>query len=311
MTISRSILLAALAALGLAGLPACKTAAPAPGAPAAGAGAAPEAGAAADPLAGVDLDDLTPEQRAIVRDWASRAFCYCGCPHTVTSCLRTHQPCKHAARMTRLAARLVAAGAGPSALPGLVDEYYASFDRRMALATDGFGPPLGDPAAPVTLLEFSDFTCPFCRGLRPALERFVEEHPGRVKLVFKPFPIEAHPGALEAAQAGEWARDQGIFWPLHDALFEAAAPLDVDAIAAAAREAGGDAGDLRDALASRKYLDKIRVSQAEARAAGLRGTPTLFLNGRYLALPDYSPAMLLHALEDEEEWQRHQGWERD
>lgn len=310
MIVSRSLLLAALAALCLAGLPACKTSAPAAaGTPSPAPAEAPAAGA--DPLAGVDQEELSPGQRAVLRDWASKAFCYCGCPHTVTSCLRTHQPCKHAPRMARLAARLVAAGAGAGDLPRLMDDYYAAFDRRVGLATDGFGPALGDAAAPVTLVEYSDFTCPFCRGLRPALEKFVEDHPGRVKLIFKPFPIEEHPGALEAAQAAEWAREQGIFWPMHDALFEAELPLGVDAIAAAARAVGGDAGDLRDAISSRKYQDKVRLSQAEARAAGLRGTPTLFMNGRYLALPDFSPASLLHALEDEEEWQRHRGWERD
>ena len=159
-------------------------------------------------------------------------------------------------------------------------------------------------------MEFSDFTCPYCQIFRPVLEKFVEDRPGRVKLHYKPFPIESHEGALQAAQVAEWGREQGIFWPLHDRIFGAPhASLEVftDWI----RELGQDPEGLPQALASGRLLEKVRGSQAEARAAGLRATPTLFLDGRRLSLPDLSEWMLEFTLQDEEEWLEHGGWTRD
>jgi protein-disulfide isomerase len=308
-TSARPLLLAALAAAALGG---CKTA-PAAQAPAPAAPPAAEAPAAEGPegaLPGVSLEGLTQEQKELVADFARSEFCHCGCPHTVSACLRSHHGCKHAPRMARLAVHLVRAGANLEALRRTVTAYYASFDRRSKLEVGAFGPPFGEADAPVTIVEFSDFTCPFCQRLRPDLEKFVEARASRVRLFYKPFPIEQHPGALDAAQAGEWARDAGLFWPMHDALFSAR-DHGVDDLATAAREVGGDPADLRDALSAGKYVSKVRGSQVEARTAGLRGTPTLFLDGRMYTLPDFSEASLEFTLEDEEEWKAHGGWERD
>ncbi len=213
--------------------------------------------------------------------------------------------------MAALAARLVRAGAKKDELARLVSSYYASFDKRAKLDVSRFGPPLGSAEAPVTMVEFSDFTCPYCQLVRPVLESFVDARKGRVKLVFKPFPIESHPGALEVAQAAEWARDQKLFWPMHDALFASAGAHTPDELAALAREVGGDPEALRAALADGRYLARIRESQAEARAAGIKGTPSVFLNGRPLVLMDYSDEGLEFTLQDEEEWTRNRGWQRD
>jgi protein-disulfide isomerase len=273
------------------------------------AGDAPRAAAE---LRGVDVSGLSDAQRATLAAFARDAFCYCGCPHTLAQCLREHPTCRHAPRMARLAVRLLRAGASKDELAKTVAGYYASFDRRKKLDVARFGPPLGDPAAPVTAVEFSDFTCPFCQRVRPMLEAFVRERASRVKLFYKPFPIESHPGALEAAQAAEWARAHDRFWPMHDALFESPhAAASPDELADLVREVGGDPADLRAALDEKRHLKAVRESQAEARAAGIRGTPTLFLNGRMLILSDFSDEGLEETLADEEEWLRHRGWERD
>ncbi len=309
MNFASKNVLAALVASALA----CRSASSAP-VPGGQAAAAPEAPlpATATPeevVPGVSLEGLSDDQKGVVAEYARSEFCHCGCPHTVSQCLRTHAACKHAARQAGLAVRIARAGGRAADVKKVLGEYYASFDRRARLDPTDFGPPLGDAAAPITIIEFSDFTCPFCQALRPTLEAFVTERAGRVKLFYKPFPIESHPGALEAAQAGEWAREKGIFWPMHDALFTTS-DHSLDALAETARQAGGDESDLRDALATQKYLAKVRGSQAEARAAGLRGTPTLYLDGRRHAL-DFAVESLERSLADEEEWQQHHGWERD
>jgi protein-disulfide isomerase len=268
---------------------------------------------ASEPAAppGAEAPGLTPEQQQVLADWSRTAFCYCGCPHTVAQCLKEHRTCKHAPRMVTLAARLVRAGAKKDELGRLVSSYYASFDKRARIDVASFGPPLGDAKSPVTIVEWSDFTCPYCQLVRPVLESFVKERQGRVKLVYKPFPIEGHPGAQEMAQAGEWARDEKIFWRMHDALFSNPHSHSPDELAALAREAGGDPESLRAALESGKYAGKIRDSQAEARAAGIKGTPSLFFNGRALVISDFSMEGLELTLEDEEEWVANQGWKKD
>ena len=304
MTSCRLHLLAPLAA----GLLAASSATAAEEQPA----AKPAAPADAAGLPGVDLSALSPDQRKLVLDWAKEAFCYCGCPHTVDQCLRTHGKCHHAARMAKLAAHLVQTGAGKAELAKAIDGYYGSFDRRAKLDVSQFGPPRGNASAPVTLVEFSDFTCPFCQKIHAPLSSFVEARADRVKLFYKPFPIDSHPGAYEAAQAGEWARAKGLFWAMHDAMFEhPEAAHSVADLADLARDAGGDAADLRTALQEKTFLPRVKASQAEARQAGLRGTPTLFLNGRMHVLSDFSEEGLEFTVQDEEEWQRNKGWERD
>jgi len=267
-------------------------------------------------LPGIDTSVLSPAQLEVVKRVASQAFCYCGCPHTLAGCLRGHATCKHAPRMAALAVRLAAQGLSADDILGALLQYYAGFDRskRAKLDVKDFGPPLGNPEAPITIVEFSDFTCPFCQALRPELERFVRDHENRVKLYYKPFPIAGHPRAKEAALTAEWARDEGFFWKMHDLLFEHSHALSDDDLASYASMAGGNPEDLAAALAQSRDEARIAASQAEARAAGLRGTPTLYLNGRRFDLPAGPSQMyelLTATLEDEEEWTRNQHWDRD
>jgi protein-disulfide isomerase len=259
------------------------------------------------------IDALTDDGRAAVARFLDEEFCHCGCPHTVSSCLREHAECAHAKRMGWVAARLVAGGVPGADLRRTVTEYYASFEnaKRSRLQLDGFGPPLGDEKAPIAIVEYSDFTCPYCQLLRTQLEKWVEARPGRVKLYYKPFPIPSHEHAMEAAQAGEWAREQGRFWPMHDTLFSNPGALSPDELAGYARELGLDGDDLLAALAEDRYGPKIRAAMLEARGAGLAGTPTLWFQGRRMTIADFSDEMLEHTLQDEEEWQKHRGWAKD
>jgi protein-disulfide isomerase len=291
-----------------------------PGAPPAATATAAAAGPAApEPtspealLPGIPLEGLTEPQQRITAELMQEEFCYCGCPHTVSQCLRQHGSCHHAKRQARLAARLASTGQTKAEVQRALTEYYAGFDkpRRAKLSLAEFGPPLGSEKAPVVIVEFSDFTCPYCQLLRPILEKFVEERKDRVRLYYKPFPIESHPYAVEAAQAAEWARDQGIFWPMHDQLFTHPHALTPPDLVDYAKGLGKDGAALREALESSRYRAKVEGSQIEARLAGLRGTPTLYFGGRRHAIMDYSEWMLEFMVQDEEEWQETQGWSKD
>ncbi len=274
----------------------------------------PSAGAAS--LPGVDLSGLTPTQVAVVREVLSKQFCPCGCPHLVDGCLRGHKGCHHAARVAYLAVHYAGQDLDASTIGKILGDYYAGFDRkkRAKLDVKAFGPPLGEESAPVVIVEFSDFTCPFCQRVRPVLDRFVRDNSDRVRLYYKPFPIASHPHAMEAAIAAEWARDHGLFWEMYDQLFQNANQLGATDLEGYATAIGGDANDLRKALEEGRNNARISASRTEGLAAKMAGTPTLFLNGHKFDLP-YRDAdlreLLDFAVEDEQEWIRHEGWQRD
>ena len=257
----------------------------------------------------VGVSSLTPPQKDVLARVLADEVCYCGCPHTLLGCLTEHKDCSHAPRMAALAARLAGMGLSSNEILKTLTEYYASFDKqkRARLEVKALGTPLGDPKAPVTFYEFADFECPFCQQLRPKLEDFVKRHPGRVKLVFRPFPLPGHPNAEHAAEAVEWARDQGIFWPFHDGMFDNPKLLDVDSLVGLADRLGKDGENLRQALADRKYRDRVQSGLIEGRRAGVVGTPSIFVNGRRHVIPDYSDTVLEFILEDEEQWMK-SGW---
>ena len=263
-------------------------------------------------LPGIDLSAPSPAQREVAARVAQDEFCYCGCPHTLSGCLREHKGCRHAPRMAELTARLAGLGLTEVQILKVLTEYYASFDapKRVRLEVAGWGPPLGDAQAPVTVVEFSDFTCPYCQMLRSRLEAFVKARAGRVRLFYKPFPLPSHARSLEAALAAEWAREKGLFWPMHDLLFTRHDALDDASLSEMASEVGGNPDDLKKALETQRHKARVAASQEEARRAGLTGTPTLYFDGRRYLLPDWSDESLEFTLRDEEAW-RDGGWGRD
>lgn len=144
-------------------------------------------------------------------------------------------------------------------------------------------PVLGRADAPVTIVEFSDYQCPYCRrftrSVLPSIKKdYVET--GKVRYVFKDFPIERiHPRALGAAVAAHCAGEQGKYWEMHDLLFDNQKKLSPDAINGHAGTLGLEAAAFEACLASGRYKEGIAADQREGRDAGVRGTPT-FIVGR-------------------------------
>ncbi len=139
---------------------------------------------------------------------------------------------------------------------------------------------LGDPDAPVTVVEYGDYECPYCAAAAPVLRRLVEESDGRVRLVFRHFPLaDRHPYALTAALAAEAAGAQGAFWPMHDLLFARQERLDDAALQAYADELGLD-GERVVGEAAQPFGEKVEADFAAGLATGVGGTPTVFVDGR-------------------------------
>ena len=139
---------------------------------------------------------------------------------------------------------------------------------------------LGDPAAPVTVLEYGDYECPYCAAAAPVLRQLVEESEGRIRLAFRNFPLaDVHPFALTAALAAEAAAAQGAFWPMHTLLFSHQDRLDDAALSAYGDELGIE-GSRLVGEAAQPYADKVEADFAAGVEAGVPGTPTLFIDGR-------------------------------
>jgi protein-disulfide isomerase len=139
---------------------------------------------------------------------------------------------------------------------------------------------LGTAQAPVTLVEYGDFECPNCKQAAPAVKLLLERFPGRVRLVWRHFPLEeVHPHALQAALAAEAAAAQGKFWPMHDLLFENQRHLKPPQLRGYAQRLELDLARYDGDMADTVYLQRVREDIDGARASGARSTPTFFMNG--------------------------------
>ncbi len=141
-------------------------------------------------------------------------------------------------------------------------------------------PSQGPKDAKVTIVEFSDFQCPYCSRVLPLLKQVKDAYPKDVRVVFKQFPLPMHPHAHLAAEASLAAREQGKFWEMHDRLFANQQFLDEASIERYAKELGLNVERFRDALRQGKFKALVDKEMQEGVAAGVNGTPTLFINGK-------------------------------
>ena len=151
---------------------------------------------------------------------------------------------------------------------------------RVAVRPDD--PVLGPATAPVTMVIFEDFQCPYCKQLQGTIKALRAQYGDKVRVVFKHSPLPFHADAMNAAVAAEAARAQGKFWPMHDALFASQADLGAQALSAAAKTAGLDAPQFDNAMTSRGAQPRVQADIEQAAALGARGTPIIFVNGRKL-----------------------------
>ncbi len=142
----------------------------------------------------------------------------------------------------------------------------------------------GPATAPVTVVEFTDFHCPFCKQVQPTLDQLMAKYEGKVKLVYRDFPIDQlHPQSRRAHEAARCANDQGKFWAYHDLLYANAPWASPEELKGYAKEAGLDLLAFEQCLSSRKYQAAVQKDIDEGNRAGVTGTPAFFINGRLLS----------------------------
>jgi protein-disulfide isomerase len=153
---------------------------------------------------------------------------------------------------------------------------------EVAIAPDD--PSVGAASAPVTVVEFSDFQCPFCQRVMPTLKKLREAYGDRVRIVWKDFPLTAiHPQAFKAAEAGQCAKEQGKFWELHDRMFANQQALQPEFLKKYAGELGLDAAKFNACLDMAKYAERVQEHMGIGNALGVSSTPSVFINGRLVA----------------------------
>jgi protein-disulfide isomerase len=143
----------------------------------------------------------------------------------------------------------------------------------------GKSPVKGSDDAPITIVEFSDFQCPFCSRGAQTLEDVVKEYPGKIKIVFKNLPLPFHPEAKPAAIAALAAGKQGKFWQMHDKLFANQNALGSDLYPALAKELGLDVNKFTKDLGDAELAKQVEEDAALAASLGIQGTPGFFVNG--------------------------------
>jgi protein-disulfide isomerase len=155
--------------------------------------------------------------------------------------------------------------------------------ERAKVGSEGH-PSRGPATAPVTIVEFSDFECPYCGGLYPTLKRLEQTYKDKIRIVYRQFPLNSiHPRAQKAAEASLCANDQDKFWQLHDAMFADQRNLTVEDLKAkAATISSLNGSTFATCLDSGKHAAAVNDSIAEATKLGIDGTPALFINGRFL-----------------------------
>jgi protein-disulfide isomerase len=150
---------------------------------------------------------------------------------------------------------------------------------RMEVPSEGF-PSMGPSDAPVTIVEFSDFECPYCSRLAKTIKRVAGDYPDSVRLVFRQFPLRRiHPNAQKAAEASLCAADQGRFWEMHDLLFEDQKNLKVGDLKDKAETLGLQMEEFTQCLESEKHKEAIETDLYDGVRAGVSGTPAMFING--------------------------------
>ena len=156
-------------------------------------------------------------------------------------------------------------------------------EPRVEIATEGH-PAKGPADAPVTIVEFSDFQCPFCKQVVPTLHQITQKYGDQVRLVFRQFPLTSiHPFAQKAAEAALCANEQGKFWEMHDAMFGDQSKLEVSALKVTASNLGVDKAKFDECLDSGRFAQRVKDDEKAGTLVGVSGTPALFINGRALS----------------------------
>lgn len=245
--------------------------------------------AAATTLPQVDFSRLTPKQKTEALKSLHVENCICGCNMKLAQCRVLDPACGVSKTLSGMVVDGVKGSKSADQIHDLlinsgIAKAQAAANRILGdpvtLATAG-SPFQGPEKAKITLVEFSDFQCPYCSRAIAEVNNILRAYPKDIKLVFKQFPLEIHSEAQLAAEASLAANAQGKFWPLHDKLFANYRNLSRDNIFLWAKESGLDMEKFKTDVQSGKFRQVVEKDVKDGIGAGVRGTPTFFINGQH------------------------------
>jgi protein-disulfide isomerase len=245
-----------------------------------------QAAKAPDSLPGVDLSGLSASQKATAVKILRDRDCPCGCSMKVGVCRQADPSCSYSAGMTDVIITAVKQGKTEQQARAEADNSKWAHIQPPKVLEDPVSIPVtgapetGPANAPITLVEFSDFQCPYCAAAVPQIQAVLKAYPTQVKLVFKQFPLEQHPQADLAATAALAAQKQGKFWQMHDAMYASQDNLSRSAILAMAAHIGVNVKRMEEDMDSTAIRETVVRDVQDGTKAGVEGTPTIFINGQ-------------------------------
>jgi protein-disulfide isomerase len=236
-------------------------------------------------LPGIDLSGLSAAQKTTVLKILRDHGCSCGCNMKIAECRMVDPNCSFSKGLASVIIDAVRQGKSETDAIAAADASHWAHTKPTQLLDDPVtipvagAPFIGPQNAPITLVEFSDFQCPYCIAAVPEIKAILDSYPKDVKLIFKEFPLEIHSQAEFAATAALAAHKQGKFWILHDAMF-ASHDLSRANILALAEKNGLDMKRFEADLGSTDVHETLVRDIQDGDHAGVEGTPTIFINGK-------------------------------
>ncbi len=244
---------------------------------------AQEAWQTATTLPGVDLSGLSPSAQKAALAILRSEGCSCGCNQKIAECRMKDQSCATSRRLAGFVIQELHAGKTAEVARTDLHKFAAEpppvLEKPVKLSIAG-DPLKGPSDAKVTVVEFSDFQCPYCAIAVGEANKLLQKFPKDVRLVFKQFPLDIHSQAAMAAEAALAAQGQGKFWEMHDKLYANYRQISAARILVWAQEIGLDMNRFRSDLTSRKYAARVMAEEKEGEDAGVDGTPTFFFDGK-------------------------------
>ncbi|MDX2022089.1 MAG: thioredoxin domain-containing protein [Deltaproteobacteria bacterium] len=238
-------------------------------------------GAAADdetPPPGIDLSSLDSFERKVFFRVVNKEASACGKAHSLMFSLKNDPGCRKSFYAARYVARLVEGGFTDSEVTEAVDK---RFRNPTVVKLDPTGAPIkGSSTGRVTLVEFVDYECPHCKRVQPVLRQVVDEFPNDVRVVMKHYPLSQHTNARLAATAAVAAHMQGKFWPYSEKVWENSEFLTPALLEKLAKDVGLDVTKWRKDSESEAANAIVEKDKAQGGAAGIRSTPTIYINGK-------------------------------
>ena len=257
-------------------------------------GQAPEQWQTSTDFPGLDQSKLSAQQKHALLALVRSEGCNCGCTFKIAECRVKDPKCGRSRSLAAMVERELEEGKSPdiirAELKKRMNEAPPVLDEAVKIPISG-DPVTGPANAKITIVEFSDFQCPYCAVAVGSLRNLLAKHSNDVKLVFKQFPLDIHSQAEYAAEAALAAHAQGKFWPMHDKLYANFRVLSPERINEWAKELGLDTVRFYAEMKSGKYKPVVQKELDQGEEAGVLGTPTLFIDGKHYNGPAETAAL--------------------